>query len=69
MAAALKLTVKGTGILPMDEHVLHPFVRVHIIDTDTSKYLQKSTRNRPGVANRETCNFMQIVPVVLPEPG
>lgn len=66
MAAALKLTVKGTGILEMDEYVLHPFVRIHIVDRETSKYLQKSSKNRPGVANKESANMMQIIP---PEAG
>lgn len=66
MQAALKLTIKGTGILDMDEYVLHPFVRIHIIDRDTSKYLQKSNKNRPGVANRESANMLQMKD---PEPG
>ena len=66
MLAALKLTIKGTGILEMDEYVLHPFVRIHIIDRKTSKYLKKSSNNRPGVANRESANMMQIIP---PEAG
>ena len=61
--AALKIGIKGTGILEMNEgseFVLHPFVRIHIIDRTTSKYLKKSDPNRPGVANKESCNFMQM---------
>ena len=38
----MKLSIKGTGILEMDQYVLHPFVRVHIIDMNTNKYLKKS---------------------------
>lgn len=30
-----------TGILAMDPNVLHPFVRIHIIDLKTKKYLKK----------------------------
>ena len=41
----MKLSVKGTGILEMDQYVLHPFVRVHIIDLNTNKYLAKSDRD------------------------
>jgi hypothetical protein len=44
----------------MDEYVLHPFVRIHIMDRTTSKYLHKSDPDKPGVANRESANFMQM---------
>ena len=57
---ALRLEVNGTGILEMDQNVLHPFVRVHIVDLKTSKYLQKSNKDTPGVANKESCNFFRI---------
>ena len=57
---ALRLEVSGTGILEMDQNVLHPFVRVHIVDLNTNKYLQKSNRDAPGVANRESCNFFKV---------
>ena len=57
---ALKLTIKGTGILEMDENILHPFVRVHIVDLETKKYLAKSEWEDPGVANRESCSFFQV---------
>jgi len=39
---ALRLAIKGTGILEMDQYVLHPFVRVHVIDIRDRRYLQKS---------------------------
>lgn len=57
---ALRLEVSGTGILEMDQNVLHPFVRVHIVDLNTNKYLQKSNREMPGIANKESCNFFRI---------
>jgi len=57
---ALKLIIKGTGILEMDENILHPFVRVHIVDLTTKKYLAKGKREDPGVANRESCSFFQV---------
>lgn len=57
----LKLTVHGTGILEMDQHVLHPFVRIHIVDMHTNKYLAKSeTSDVPGVTNKESVNFFQM---------
>ena len=57
---ALRLEVNGTGILEMDQNVLHPFVRVHIVDLSTNKYLQKSSKDMPGIANKESCNFFRI---------
>ena len=38
---ALKLSVKQTGILKINDVVLHPFVRIHILDMETKKYLAK----------------------------
>lgn len=57
---ALKLSVKQTGILKINDVVLHPFVRIHILDMDTNKYLAKKDRAEPGVANKESCNFFQV---------
>lgn len=59
---AIKLGVKGTGILEMDQHVLHPFVRIHIIDLKTRKYLAKHDNGNPGVTNLESCNFFKVDP-------
>ena len=53
----IKLSVRNTGILEMDEHVMHPFVRIHIVDLKTNKYLAKSNPKVPGIANIETCSF------------
>jgi jouberin len=38
--------------------MIHPFVRVHIINLDTSKYLAKEDRSKPGIANIESANFL-----------
>jgi len=38
----LKMNVKSTGILEMDENVIHPFVRIHIVDLKKQKWLAKS---------------------------
>mmetsp|Transcript_11084 Transcript_11084/g.18565 ORF Transcript_11084/g.18565 Transcript_11084/m.18565 type:complete len:571 (-) Transcript_11084:750-2462(-) len=56
----LKLRVKGTGILEMDPNVIHPFVRIHICDMNTHKYLAKSDKNQAGVTNLETCSYFRI---------
>ena len=57
---ALKLNVNSTGILEMDQYVLHPFVRVHVVDLNTNKYLAKSDVTQPGVANKESVNFFKL---------
>lgn len=38
--------------------MVHPFVRVHIVNLDTCKYLAKEDRGKPGVANIESSCFM-----------
>lgn len=50
---AIRVRVKGTGSLDLDEHVLHPFVRVHVVDMATQKYLAKDERV-PGMQSRES---------------
>ena len=50
----MKITVKETGYLQLDPAVIHPFVRVHIIDMKTGKYLAKSDPEQPGVTNKES---------------
>ena len=55
---ALRLHIKETGSLLLDPNVLHPFVRVHVVDMNTCKYLAKSDSNQPGIANKESCHLM-----------
>ena len=43
----------------MTEHVIHPFVKVHIVDLNTHKYLAKNDNMNPGVTNLESCNFFK----------
>ena len=49
----LKIGVKETGYLQLDPCVVHPFVRVHIVDLKTGKYLAKREPLKPGVTNKE----------------
>lgn len=55
---AIRLKVHETGSLILDHHMVHPFVRVHIINLDTCKYLAKENNLKPGVANIESADFM-----------
>lgn len=54
------MSVHGTGILEMDQYVLHPFVRIHVIDLSTNKYLAKSDPTSPGVAFNETVSYLKL---------
>jgi uncharacterized Fe-S cluster-containing MiaB family protein len=56
--AGLKIKIKGTGSLQLDPNVLHPFVRVHIIDLETWKPLAKSDPKRQGVAHFESVQLL-----------
>ena len=42
----------------LDHHMVHPFVRVHIINLETCKYLHKQNRQQPSIANIESASFM-----------
>jgi hypothetical protein len=55
---AMKIKICETGSLVLDQHVVHPFVRVSIVDMDTYKYLAKSDPLKPGVTNKESVSFI-----------
>ena len=38
--------------------MIHPFVKVHIIDMNTCKYLAKGRPTQPGVVNKESAAFL-----------
>ena len=54
----MKIGVKETGYLQLDPCIVHPFVRVHIVDLRTGKYLQKRDPNQPGVTNLESASLI-----------
>ena len=39
---AMNLKIDKTGSLLLDPDMIHPFVKIHIVDMDTYKYLAKS---------------------------
>lgn len=39
---AMNIKIDKTGSLLLDPDMIHPFVRIHIVDMDTYKYLAKS---------------------------
>ena len=54
---AMKIKIMETGSLLLDSNMVHPFVRIHVVDMNTYKYLAKSKPNQPGVSNKESCSF------------
>jgi hypothetical protein len=56
--SAIKLKICETGSLVLDHFMIHPFVRVHIVDMDTYKYLAKSDQSKPGINNKESAGFL-----------
>nr|XP_022332539.1 jouberin-like isoform X2 [Crassostrea virginica] len=60
----LSVTVHRTDKLKNDFHILHPLVRVHIVDETTGTYLQKQHMDRAVTAYFETEN--EHVDKVLP---
>ena len=54
----MKLKINETGSLVLDHHMVHPFVRIHVINLDTCKYLAKEDSSKPSVANLESAAFM-----------
>ena len=56
---ALKIVVNGTGILEMDQYVLHPFVRIHILDIRNRRYLSKQKPEQPGTSYNESFNCFE----------
>ena len=55
----MKLAINCTGLLELDEKVIHPFVRIHFIDMKTGKYLAKSRSDVPSVSNKENTTVIQ----------
>jgi jouberin len=55
---AIKIKICETGSLILDPNMVHPFVKIHIIDMNTCKYLAKSKPLVGGVANKESAALL-----------
>lgn len=64
----LRLDIKETGSLLLDPHVLHPFVKVHMMDMTTSKYLAKKDATKPGAYNRESISLLNSKGEITAKP-
>eukprot|EP01022_Parablepharisma_sp_SALTPOND_P016979 TRINITY_DN2616_c4_g1_i1.p2 TRINITY_DN2616_c4_g1~~TRINITY_DN2616_c4_g1_i1.p2 ORF type:complete len:610 (+),score=76.17 TRINITY_DN2616_c4_g1_i1:2030-3859(+) len=55
----MKLAINCTGLLELDDKVIHPFVKVHILDISTGKYLAKANPGVQAVSNKENVTVIQ----------
>eukprot|EP00826_Nyctotherus_ovalis_P049041 TRINITY_DN5858_c0_g1_i5.p1 TRINITY_DN5858_c0_g1~~TRINITY_DN5858_c0_g1_i5.p1 ORF type:complete len:607 (+),score=157.79 TRINITY_DN5858_c0_g1_i5:114-1934(+) len=55
----MKLAVNCTGLLELDENVIHPFIKIHFIDVATSKYLAKTRPDDSAISNKENTTVIQ----------
>ncbi|XP_062592731.1 jouberin-like isoform X1 [Saccostrea cucullata] len=62
----LSVTIHRTDKLKNDFHILHPLVRVHIVDEETGTYLHKQHKDRAVTAFFETENEQvdKILPIM-----
>ncbi len=55
----MKLAINCTGLLELDDKVIHPFVKVHLVDISTGKYLAKMDSAICVVSNKENVSVAQ----------
>lgn len=53
----IEIKINKSGPLDLDQYILHPFVKVHIVDLNTYKYLAKPDPVVPGVYNNESAAY------------
>ena len=55
---AMELKIFQTGSMVLDSNMIHPFVRVHVVNLKTCKYLAKEDFAAPGTFNIESAQFI-----------
>lgn len=53
----IQIKINKSGPLELNQYILHPFVKIHIVDLDTYMYLAKATPLLPAVYNKETSGY------------
>ncbi|KAL3869318.1 hypothetical protein ACJMK2_042012, partial [Sinanodonta woodiana] len=65
----LAITIHRTDKLKNDFFIMHPLVRVHVVDEETGKYLTKQHKERAVTAYYETKNeFLDYVLPIMTKP-
>jgi hypothetical protein len=49
----MQLSINCTGLLELDANMLHPFIRIHVMDITTGKYLAKRNPEAPAISSKE----------------
>lgn len=60
----LGITVHRTDTLKLESYVIHPVVKIHLVNEETGEYLKKTDDNRSVVFYYEDKKFKYIVPVL-----
>ncbi|CAI2382709.1 unnamed protein product [Moneuplotes crassus] len=65
----IEIKINKSGPLALDQYILHPFVKVHLVDLRTYKYLAKANMDIPGVYNREKISYYNSHKVHFQHPN
>jgi len=53
----IEIKINKSGPLELTQYILHPFVKIHLVDLNTYKYLAKQDIETPGVYNNESAAY------------
>lgn len=60
----IAITIHKTDRLKLDSLVIHPVVKVHLVNSESGEYLHKSDKDRPVVFYYENKSIKYITPVI-----
>lgn len=60
----VEIIIHRTDRLKLNPIVVHPVVKVHLVDIDTGRYFEKSNKSRPVVFFYENNDYEYIFPVI-----
>lgn len=58
------ITVYKTDRLKLDSLIVHPVVKIHVVDIQTGEYIRKSDANRAAVYFYEDKSTTRIIPII-----
>ncbi len=53
------LKIIESSNLELDPNVMHPFVKVHLVDINTGNYIRKKTHNKPAISFFERISYFE----------
>ncbi|KAF2903475.1 hypothetical protein ILUMI_02709 [Ignelater luminosus] len=60
----IAIIIHKTDRLKLDSLVIHPVIKIHLVNSETGEYLHKSDKDRPVVFYYENKNIKCITPVI-----